>query len=115
MTLDLNLIVGILSILLSVVAAWYSYEIYKSNRLTKGWLAVTLAFVIMIIRRVIGFFSGDYPDLEVRNYMKMTEFVLQIVISLLYIYGFWVMKKRFENFDVVENETETKIKKLKMG
>lgn len=108
MELDYNTITGILSILGSVVAAYLSYRIYVCNRLNKSWLAVTLAFLLIIIRRSIGFMiSGKIlPDWV--GALQTAENTLLVVISVLYIWGFWSMLKSFENFDVVEKKTREK-------
>jgi hypothetical protein len=103
---------GILSIIGSLIAAYLSYIIYKYNRLSKAWLAVTVAFVLIIFRRGIGFISDFELLPEWRFFLKTTESILLVVISLLYIWGFWSMKKNFESFEVVEKKVKDKINLL---
>jgi hypothetical protein len=102
---DLNLVFGILSIIGSIITVYLSYTIYTYNRISKGWLAVIVAFVLIICRRSIGFVtdSGFFP--EFKTLMKSIEGLLLLIISLLYIWGFWSMKKNFERFDIVEKKT----------
>jgi len=102
-------IIGIFSIIGSVVASYLSYIIYKYNRLAKAWLAVTAAFVLIIFRRGLGFVTefGFLP--EARSTLKFIEGILLLVISVLYIWGFWSMKKNFEKFEVVEKRAKEKI------
>lgn len=107
-----NLILGILSIVGSAITAYLAYGIYRHNRLSKAWLMVVVAFVLIIFRRTLGYAMdmGYLADLKVA--LKEIEGVLLLVISVLYIIGFWSMKKNFENFDVIEKKTKEKIKAI---
>ncbi len=111
-SIDASFIAGILSIIGSIIAAYLSYAIYKYNRLNKAWLAVTIAFVLIVFRRGIGFATdfGLLPELS--KILKSVEGILLLVISLLYIWGFWSMKKSFETFDVIEKKVGEKIKEM---
>ncbi len=108
MQIDLTGIVMITSIIMSLFVAFLSVKIYRYNRLSKAWIAVTLAFILVVVRRSIGFavdyriFSGTQP------FPTYLEAWLQLLISFLYIAGFWSMKKNFERFDVVEKQARAK-------
>ena len=107
---ELNIILNGLSIVGSIIAAYFSYEIYKYNRVDRSWLAVTAAFVLIIFRRGMGaaYDLGFFPELG--EALKSAEGALLVLISILYIWGFWSMKKRFESFDIVEKEAGKKAK-----
>ena len=106
----MNTIFGVVSVVGSLIAAYLSYEIYRYNRLSKAWLAVTVAFILIIFRRAIGFATEAGVWLEYRPVLKFVESVLLILISVLYILGFWSMKRSFETFDVVEKKVQDKVK-----
>jgi len=104
-------IAGILSIIGSLITLGLCYKIYLFNRLNKAWLAVVFAFGLIIIRRGIGFMR-DYNLLPTLNSLLQSfESTLLIIISVLYIIGFWSMLKNFENFDVVQKKVQSKIEK----
>lgn len=105
-----SLITGILSIASFLVVAYLSYDIYRYERLSKGWLAVTAAFFIIILRRIIGFVTEAGVDSQLRVSLKNTESVLLLIISAFFIVGFWAMKKNFERFEVIEKRVKNKLK-----
>ena len=109
MAFDIVFYSGVISIAGSLIAAYLSYIIYKYNRLSSDWLSITLAFVLIIFRRLLGFASelGMYP--ESRELMKSTESILLPVISALYIWGFWSMKKTFDKYALVEKNVSAKL------
>lgn len=108
------LIVGIFSVVGSLITAYFSYIIYKYNRLSKEWFAVTIAFILLVFVRVIDFADeiGMFPNLN-PVVLKLWNGSLLITISVLFVLGFWNMKKNFETFEVVEKKTEEKIKKFR--
>jgi hypothetical protein len=99
-----------LSIIGSIIATYLSYVIYKYNRVSKAWLAVTLAFLLIIFRRSLGFAINLDLFTTLGPTLKSIENTLLLIISILYILGFWSMKKSFETFDIIEKKTRKKIK-----
>ena len=108
MMLDINYVIGVISILGSLISAYFSYEIYKYNRLSKAWLSVSTAFVIMVFLRIVTFTLEFDLFPQLLNFLRLIGDILFLVISGLYIWGFWSMKKNFENFEIVEKKTREK-------
>ena len=100
--ITLGLIVGYMTVVAPVLVFYFSYKIYQSRRLPKGWLAVTAAIGITIARRVVAFAAdyGIFPTLN--EALHLADSFIIVLIIALYIVGFWSMKKSFESFAVVE-------------
>jgi len=105
---NVSLVIGIISLAACVVTALLAYKVHRYNRTGMGFMGVVIAFALMFFRRGIGFVRefGMYSDLK--PLMLLTENILQVVISLLFIWGFWCMLKNFERFEVVEKQSKTK-------
>ena len=67
-TSTFNLITGIISIIGGVITTWLCYRIYKFNRVSKWWIAVIVAFILIIIRRFLGF-ASDFKLFSTENLM----------------------------------------------
>ncbi len=104
----ISLTVSIISIIASIMAAYYGVTIYKYNRLNKGWLGVPAATTIAILARALpslrdfGFVSLSAQDFQLLNYSVL------ITTSILAAWGLWSMKKSFESFDIVEKKVREK-------
>ena len=105
---NVSLVIGIISLAACVVTALLAYKVHRYNRTGMGFMGVVIAFALMFFRRGIGFVRefGMYSDLK--PMMLLAENVLQVIISLLFIWGFWCMLKNFERFDVVEKQSKEK-------
>src|SRR3989344_3503151 len=108
MALNWNLVFGILSIIGSILAAYFSYGVYRYNRLSKAWLAVTVAFILVILERCIRFIAdvGYFSDLKLT--LDSLEGSILLIVSVLFIWGLSSMRKNFEKFDVVEKKAGEK-------
>lgn len=109
MIISLNSVLGIIQILLQAIAVFYSYKIYSFNRLSRGWLAVSFALVLMTFRRITALLIElkILPNLE-GWLAHVDRIILPTLISIFLLIGLYGMFKNFENFDVVEK----KVKKL---
>lgn len=103
---------GVLQIVIQAVAVYYSYKIFSFNRLNKGWLALTVALILMTFRRItalliemnfLASFSGWLAHID--------RIVLPTLISIFLLIGLFVMLKNFENFEVVEKKVKKAVKK----
>lgn len=106
----ITLVIGAISIAACAVSAWLAYRIYAYVRLSSGWMAIVWAFVLMVVRRCVGFLSDFNMYEGMRSEILLFENLLQVVISLLFIWGFWTMLKNFQRFEVVEKQAAAKIK-----
>jgi len=112
--MDFKLIIlslGILSIILQFLTAYFDYRIYRFNRMSNWWLALILAFLIQGVRRIITF----YEDINLTSITNniLIDRSLMFLISLFMAVGLWIMMKRFEKFDFIEKETKRKMRRLK--
>jgi len=107
----IEITLGIFSIVLQLLAAYFGYRIYKFNRMSKWWLALVLAFIVQGIRRIF----TTLADMGNSTFLfpSFVDRALMFVISLLMVIGVWAMMKNFENFEVVEKQTKRKLVKLK--
>lgn len=105
------LIIGLSSILLSIFATYLSYELYKYNRLSVGWLALTLAVLLTVFVRVVVFFEDSALFSELNPLVLKTWNVLLLFsVNILFVVGFWSLKKSFESFEVIQKKTALKIR-----
>jgi cell shape-determining protein MreD len=104
-------IVGVSQVVIQFIAAYLSYKIYRFNRLNYGWLAVTLALLLMTLRRVTALFIEMHVMSNLEGWIAdIDRIILPTIISILLLYGLFCMLKNFESFEVVK---EGVIKKLK--
>ncbi len=107
---------GAVQIIVQLVAVYFSYVIYKYNRLNKAWLAITLALILMTIRRITAsaIEFGAFANLS--GPLQFVDRVgLPSLISILLLLGLWSMKNQFESFDVIEKNVKYKISQLAKG
>lgn len=100
----------VLSVICQLGAVYLGYRIYGYNRLTKGWLALVIAFAIQAIRRA--FTVSD--DLAISSFTgeQMLDRVLMFFISVLILVGLWAMLQRFESFEIAEKKVKAALKGL---
>lgn len=107
--------VHILSLLITVVALYLAYQIYKFNRMGKGWLTLVFALILVIIRRgiVLATYWGYFPNLGSK--IVEVDSVIFLVTIALYSFGLWTMYRSFKTFDIVERKSREKIKVFNKG
>jgi len=113
MELTIWTVSALLSILGLIWTAYLAYKIYVFNRLGQGWLAMLLAFVLLIFHRLI-VYAHDFElftDLH-PLVLKAWQTLLFIIVGILWIIGMSSMKKSFETFDIVQKKTREKIRQL---
>jgi hypothetical protein len=113
MTDALTLALEAAIVVVQVAAAYYSYEVYRYDRLHRQWLAVTLALVLMACQSgaLLASGSGMFPGFSV--VAEVTgKVTLPFIISVFFLAGMWSMKVNFEKFDVIERKTTEKIKQF---
>ena len=108
-----SIVVGVLSIIGSIITVYLCQKIYLFNRLSKWWSAVTMAFVLIVFRRGIGFLRDFNVYPAYTETLRFSENILLLAISALYIVGFVAMLRNFENFDVVEKRTKEALRHMK--
>ena len=110
----ISIILGFLQIILQALAAYFSYLIFRFNRLNYAWLSVTMALILMTFRRITALIIelGLIPQMT-GTISMVDRIILPTIISILLLIGLWSMFKNFENFDVVEKKVKKSIKKIK--
>lgn len=114
MAVDITSVVLVcLQILIQIVAIYFTYVVYKYNRLNKVWLSVTVALALMTVRRIIALGI----ELEIFANSEAIEFtdraLIPLAVSTLLLGGLWSMKRSFESFEILEKKVREKA--LKMG
>ena len=97
----------VFAIIFQLLAAWFAYKIYRFNRLSKWWLGLIIAFVFQALRR----FFQAYTDWMGISSDPFFDRSLMFLISLFLVLGLWSMFKNFENFEIIEKNVKTKIKR----
>ena len=113
MLAEATYILEFIQIVVQFTAAYFSYVIYKYNRLCKAWLAVVVGLVLMAFRRVTALLielSGAPTSTDPVRFLDRV--LLPFAISVLLLWGLWSMKKNFESFEVVEKRVSEKVKSL---
>lgn len=105
---------AILQIIIQAVAVYYSYKIYEFNRLNKGWLALTVALILMTFRRITALLIELSLLSNLSGWLAQTDrVILPTLISIFLLVGLYFMYKNFENFEVVEKEIKKIMKSKK--
>ena len=110
LNITISAVLQAIALAASIFAVYFSYRIYRYNRLSKAWLSVTAALVFLSLRRFLGLLNltGITSDLpEIIDFIDRP--LVPLVVSLLLAIGLWRMKKSFETFDVVEKTVHEKI------
>ncbi len=101
---------GVFAIVFQLSAAYIAYSIYRFDRMSKWWLFIVFAFVIMGVRRVFTLWA-DYSIVNVTSEMIFDR-GLAFLISVLINVGLWSMLKSFNSFDIVAKKVRDKAKKF---
>lgn len=104
-------LVGIIQVALPIIAAHYSYVIYRHNRLAKAWSAVTVALILFAVNRIAALINEFNYLPEFTGHIKLIDQVfLPFFVGILLIWGLWTMKNHFETFDIIEKKIAQKAK-----
>lgn len=103
-----------LSIVLTVVTTYFSFYIYSLYRdVTPGWKTVAIALAIMTIF-ALAFLAVDIRALPPDALRAAIAMYFLLTSSVLF-FGFWQMKKTFEENELVEKETIDRIRYFEAG
>ncbi len=98
-------------IILNFIAAYFSYVIYKYNRLSKAWLGVVIGLVIIGFNGIgelyiqLGLFPDFAPEIRFA-----TLALFPFIFSVFLVWGMISMKKNFEHFEFLEKRYSGKAK-----
>ena len=103
-------IFSILDLLLQCIAAFFSYQIYTFNKLSKAWLAVPLGFVLMALRRIfIYLYTEGYIATLPSISPLVDSLIVPFLVSIMLVCGIWAMYNNFQTFSLTEKEVEEKV------
>ncbi len=105
------MLLGAFSIVFQLSAAFIAYKIYRFDRISKWWLMIVFAFILMGVRRVFALWS-DFSLVDVSSAVLFDR-SLAFLTSLLINIGLWSMLTSFRNFEVVAKRVRDKAKKFK--
>ncbi len=114
MTSTVYILFSIFDLLLLFTGAFFAYRIYTFHNLSKGWLTVPLGFFLMGIRRIlatsnyVGYFQNSFLSLE-----YVDSVFIPLIITLLLVFGLYVMYHNFQNFSLVQSDVEKKVQSFK--
>lgn len=106
-TNTMNVILNVVNLIGICGIIYLSYRIYRYNRLSPGWLTLTLGYTVALIRNLV-LFLPDFNAAATANAdaFKLGSGILLVVTLLLINGGLWSMKKRFETFDIIEKRVK---------
>lgn len=114
MAFDIKNILIILQIAIQIVAAYSAYIIYQYNRISKAWLAVIIALILMTLRRVtVLLINFDILPQLTGSIQLFDSIVLPFLISIFLAWGMWTMAKSFRGFELLEKKVSEKFLKYK--
>jgi len=106
-------VLGILQIIILGVTAYYSYRIYKFNRMSKRWLVFPVGIILFACRRLLILIKVNYFEGLLLEFTLLDRVVVPFFVALLMLIGIHAMLKRFEYFEFLEKTIDGKVKKKK--
>ncbi len=107
--ISIIIILDVFAMALQIYVTWFAYKLYRFNRLSFGWIAFIVAFIVQVIRRGFQIYYDSF-NLVMNSLLDRS---LMLLISLLLFVGLWSMLKSFENFEIVEKKVKFKLNRGK--
>lgn len=115
MNIDPNASLLLVAVAIQIVAAYFSFVIFRFNRLSTNWLALTWGIMFIALGTTLSILAEyDTVPAFTRELLFTGQIAIPILASLLMAFGLWGMKKNFEYFEVVEKEATTKVRSLEV-
>jgi len=105
---EIDIILLIISVVIQIGAVFLSWRLIKRSARSLPWIAVTIALLFMVLRRVMSLLGAS---LEIENsiaYFATFE-GLGLAISLLLFIGLFYSAEFIEHLDEVERAKESAI------
>jgi hypothetical protein len=98
---------------IQIFSSFVAYDIYKFNRNRKGWIGVILGNAFIASQDFIFILYLKYSNIYSLNIISGFVFILlPLAISIFLLIGFLSMRKSFIKFDLLSQETLSKIDKV---
>lgn len=109
---DIGALFAVFQVAGSLVAAYLAYEVYKYDRLSRAWLSVVAALLLLSVDGLLDLARdiGVFPLLTGEIAAFAQYHLLDSLILLLFLFGLWGMKYKFESFEILEKRVEDKIR-----
>src|SRR3989344_1069491 len=103
--LDATAALVIANTLIQLAAAFFSFKVYEYNKNNKAWLFLTLAFLIMAVRRVLVSSNelGAFIIFE-ETFDFYFRGILPLLISVFLLWGMYSFYKSFKTQEVIFTE-----------
>ena len=90
---------------IQLAAAFFSFKVYEYNKNNKAWLFLTLAFLVMAVRRVLVSSNelGAFIILE-ETFDFYSRGILPLLISVFLLWGMYSFYKNFKTQEVIFTE-----------
>ncbi len=102
----------IVTAILSIFAAYFTFHIYKAYRDTCiGWAVLAAAVMLIAFQRIVALanYTTLFPPLEIFGALSA---ITHLIIVLLVLIGAWHVKKMTETHTFVEKELVERIKRF---
>ncbi len=107
------LIISFIVLAIQVFSSFVAYDIYRFNRNRKGWIGVILGNAFIASQDFIFILYLKYSNIYSLNIISGFVFILlPLAISIFLLIGFLSMRKSFIKFDLLSQETLSKIDKV---
>ncbi len=95
---NLLLIIQILAFFFYLIAFFVSYKIYKLKNYSTSWLFISLAFLISLLRRVLGIYVIASPDLVLPEVLDILDRpIIPFLTGIFFFLGLLGILKEMEN------------------
>ena len=103
--LDATAALVIANTLIQLATAFFSFKVYEYNKNNKAWLFLTLAFLVMAVRRVLVSSNelGAFIILE-ETFDFYSRGILPLLISVFLLWGMYSFYKNFKTQEVIFTE-----------
>ncbi len=103
-------IIGYLSFLMLVMAAIFSYKIFKFNKKEVSWLSIYLGIISLLIFQFFLFEETYLNSFFSSELKKPLSYSLFLLSSFMLVWGLWSMNKSFQRFEFFSMSAREKIK-----
>jgi hypothetical protein len=95
-----------LQIIFLFTAAYFSYQVWKYERVAKVWLVVGAALSLMALRRMVVLFKVNLFEDLLLQFTLIDRVFLPFVISLVLVWSFWTLSNHYKRFGVIQIQVE---------
>ena len=102
--LTLASILGIVSIILQIIAAYFAYQLIKITGAFRAWILIISALIVMTIRRITAeLITTGYISALTGTAAWIDRIILPLVISILLVFGMYDLLRLFKNHNKMVN------------